>query len=71
VPSKGKAGAAASADPSLILQSALLEVSRELAQLRQCAQQRPVDAEARHRRLHMYLADCAAHRSCDAGNPTA
>lgn len=36
----------------------------------QSAQQRPaVDVEARHRRLHMYLADCAAHRGCDAGGP--
>ena len=45
-------------------------VIRLLLHCSQSAQQRPaVDVEARHRRLHMYLADCAAHRGCDAGGP--
>jgi hypothetical protein len=38
----------------------------------QCAQQaRAMDLEARHRRLHMYLADCATHRADQQGGPGA
>jgi hypothetical protein len=56
----------------MVLSEALQDVSRELAQLRQCAQQaQAMDLEARHRRLHMYLADCATHRSEQPGGPGA
>lgn len=40
--------------------------------LLQCAQQaQAMDLEARHRRLHMYLADCASHRAEQPGGPGA
>jgi hypothetical protein len=56
----------------MVLSEALQDVSRELAQLRQCAQQaQAMDLEARHRRLHMYLADCATHRAEQPGGPGA
>lgn len=39
--------------------------------LQSAQQARAMDVEARHRRLHMYLADCASHRAEQPGDPGA